>query len=89
MLNPEQSVEITVLHRHGLSIRAIADETGYSRNTDKKYLRTEGTPPMKERAKRAEKLDTYKPYLIQRIQSAHPDWIPPHKLARRNPESGL
>lgn len=80
MLNAEQSVEITVLQRQGLSIRAIAEETGYARNTVKKYLRAEGTPPKKERAKRAEKLDSFKPYLILRIQSAHPDWIPATSL---------
>lgn len=33
MLNAEQSVEITVLHRHGMSIRALVDITGCARNT--------------------------------------------------------
>ena len=80
MLNAEQSVEITVLQRHGMSIRAIADATGYSRNTIRKYLRSDGKPTAKERAKRVEKLDTFKPYLIQRIESAKPNWIPASSL---------
>ncbi|MCH9665939.1 MAG: helix-turn-helix domain-containing protein, partial [Gammaproteobacteria bacterium] len=33
MLTEENSVEIQVLHRQGMSIRAIAKELGLSRNT--------------------------------------------------------
>ena len=80
MLNAEQSVEITVLHRHGMSIRALVDITGCARNTIRKYLRADGKPAIKERAKRVEKLDPFKPYLIQRIESAKPDWIPATSL---------
>lgn len=80
MLNAEQSVEITVLHRHGMSIRALVDITGCARNTIRKYLRSEGKPALKERAKRTEKLDPFKPYLIRRIESAKPDWIPATSL---------
>lgn len=80
MLGAEHAVEISVLQRQGLSIRAIALKTGYARNTVKKYLRAKGSPSKKERVKRAEKLDTHKPYLISRIQSAHPDWIPATSL---------
>ncbi|TYC51436.1 hypothetical protein ETQ85_24435 [Zoogloea oleivorans] len=61
MLNAEQSVEITVLHRHGMSIRALVDITGCARNTIRKYLRADGKPAVKERAKRVEKLDPFKP----------------------------
>ena len=80
MLNAEQSVEITVLHRHGMSIRALVDITGCARNTIRKYLRSDGKPAIKERAKRSEKLDPFKLYLIQRIESAKPDWIPATSL---------
>jgi transposase len=80
MLNAEQSMEITVLHRHGMSIRALADITGCARNTIRKYLRSGGKPAIKERAKRSEKLDPFKLYLIQRIESAKPDWIPATSL---------
>ena len=74
MLNAEQSMEITVLHRHGMSIRALVDITGCARNTIRKYLRSEGKPALKERAKRTEKLDPFKPYLIRRIESACKVW---------------
>ena len=80
MLNAEQSMEITVLHRHGMSIRALADITGCARNTIRKYLRSDGKPAIKERAKRSEKLDPFRLYLIQRIESAKPDWIPATSL---------
>lgn len=80
MLNAEQSVEITVLHRHGMSIRALVDITGCARNTIRKYLRSEGKPAIKERAKRTEKLDPFKSYLLRRIESAKPDWIPATSL---------
>jgi transposase len=73
-------MEITVLHRHGMSIRALADITGCARNTIRKYLRSDGKPAIKERAKRSEKLDPFKLYLIQRIESAKPDWIPATSL---------
>ncbi len=69
-----------MLHRHGMSIRALADITGCARNTIRKYLRSDGKPAIKERAKRSEKLDPFKLYLIQRIESAKPDWIPATSL---------
>jgi len=41
-------------------IRAIARETGRSRNTVRKYLRVEGTPERKPHHRRSSKLDPYK-----------------------------
>lgn len=38
MLTQEQAVEIRVLKRQGMSIRAIARETGLSRVTVRRYL---------------------------------------------------
>ena len=58
----------------------MVDITGCARNTIRKYLRSDGKPAVKERAKRVEKLDPFKPYLIQRIESAKPDWIPASSL---------
>ena len=89
MLNAEQSMEITVLHRHGMSIRALADITGCARNTIRKYLRSDGKPAIKERAKRSEKLDPFKLYLIQRIESAKPDWIPATSLLEEIQNQGF
>ncbi len=45
MLTQENSVEIQVLHRQGMSIRAIARELGLSRNTVRRYLRTQTLAP--------------------------------------------
>ncbi len=39
MLTKEAIVEIKILSRRGLSVRAIAKELGISRNTVRKYLR--------------------------------------------------
>jgi len=39
MLKAEDRMEISVLARHGSSIRAIARATGLSRNTVRRYLR--------------------------------------------------
>jgi transposase len=41
MLTQEQAVEIRVLRRRGLGLRAIARELGCSRTTVKRYLRDE------------------------------------------------
>jgi transposase len=48
------------LKAKGKSIRAIARETGLSRNTVRKYLRTQGIPEGKPYPKRGSKLDPYK-----------------------------
>jgi transposase len=39
MLTAEDRMEISVLSRHGDSIRAIAQRSGRSRNTVRRYLR--------------------------------------------------
>lgn len=60
MLTQELLVEIHVLHRQGLSIRAIAKTLNVSRNTVRKYLRDIAkTPTYSERADRASKLDPF------------------------------
>jgi transposase len=42
MLDAEERIEISVLSRHGQSIRSIARVTGRSRNTVRRYLRGGG-----------------------------------------------
>ena len=44
MLGQEGYVEIHVMHRQGMSIKAISRELGVSRNTVRRYLRS-GTVP--------------------------------------------
>jgi transposase len=48
------------LRAMGKSIRAIARETGLSRNTARKYLKAQGIPERKHHPKRGSKLDPYK-----------------------------
>jgi len=88
MLRLEGYVEIQVLRRQGLSIRAISAELGLSRNTVRKYLRTEGAPKAKERPVRVSKLEPFREYIHGRIREAHPQWIPASVLGREIAERG-
>ena len=76
MLKLEGVMEIRILHKQGLSIRAIARQLGVSRNTVREYLRSDKPPAYSPREKRSSKLDPYKPYIQERVQSARPNWIP-------------
>ena len=90
MLTQESLVEIHVLHRQGLGIRAIAKTLNVSRNSVRKYLRDMArTPTYRERADRTSKLDPFKPYLLERIAAAKPDWIPATVLFREIQEKGF
>lgn len=44
MLGQEDYVEIHVMHRQGMSIKAIGHELGLSRNTVRKYRRAAQVP---------------------------------------------
>jgi transposase len=76
MLGQEGYVEIHVMHRQGMSIRAIGRELGVSRNTVRKYLRAAQVPDAQARSAKPAKLDGYRGYLRARADAAHPDWIP-------------
>ncbi len=90
MLTQESLVEIHVLHRQGHSIRAIAKALQVSRNTVRRYLRDIAkTPTYSERSARASKLDPFKPYLVQRVSAAKPDWIPATVLFREIQQQGF
>lgn len=80
MLGLEGYVDIRVLHRQGQSIKAIARELGVSRNTVRKYLRTDQVPEFNRCSTRPSKLDPFKGYLQDRVAAAHPDWIPARVL---------
>ena len=81
MLVTEEAVEIRVLRRQGKSIREIARMLELSRNTVRRYLRSERVPHYQREA-RAGKLDSYKQYLAERVKAAAPDWIPATVLLR-------
>ncbi len=76
MLGQEGYVEIHVMHRQGVSIKAIGRELGISRNTVRKYLRSETVLSTQVRPTKPTKLDGYRGYLKARVAAARPDWIP-------------
>lgn len=81
-------MEIRVLARQGLSIRQIAQRMGCSRNTVRRYLREPDAATYRPRAARPTKLEPFEAYLIERIASARPDWIPATVLFREIRERG-
>ena len=81
MLVAEEAVEIRVLRRQGKNIREIARMLDVSRNTVRRYLRSEGLPHY-EREAPPSKLDPYKHYIDGRVRAAAPDWIPATVLLR-------
>ncbi len=69
-------MDIHVRVAQGQSLRKIAREFGISRNTVKHHLQKQGMPTYAKRSKQPSKLAPFKPYLLQRIELAKPDWIP-------------
>jgi transposase len=89
MLTQKTLVKIHVLHRHGESLRAIAQKLGVSRNTVRRYLRALSVAPSyPERTQRATKLNSYRDYLLARIDAAKPYWIPATVLLREIQDRG-
>src|ERR1700753_4501430 len=88
MVGGEAALEIRVLHRRGKGIREIARETGSSRNTVRRYVRDERAARYKPRPLRATKLDPFRDYVIERLRSAAPEWIPASVLLRELRERG-
>ena len=83
MLKAEEQMELVVLKKHGESIRGLTRSTGRSRNTVRRYLRGgDAAAIRKPGPKRAEKLDPYKNYIIERMAAAAPDVIPAAVLLR-------
>lgn len=76
MLVREQCMEISILHRQGLSNRKIAKLMGISRNTVKKYLASLKPSIYKTRPLQPTKLSPYHDYLKQRVRAAFPEWLP-------------
>ena len=88
MLTQEHAVEIRVLARQGVKVRAIARELGVSRNTVRRYLKDSQAKRYGPRAPRARKLTSFEAYLQARVRAAHPRWIPATVLLREITERG-
>ncbi|MCB1647218.1 MAG: IS21 family transposase [Pseudomonadales bacterium] len=82
MLKWDRSMEVKILHQQGMSIRAFSQITGHSRNTVRKYLRSDDPPRYGPRIPRQGKLEPYKGYLEQRVEAALPHRIPSPVLYR-------
>ncbi len=89
MVTFEIVMEIKILHKQGMSSRAIARELGLSRNTVKRYLQAKSEPPKyTPRPAVASLLDEYRDYIRQRIADAHPYKIPATVIAREIRDQG-
>ena len=88
MLTREEGMEISILHRQGHSIRAIARETGVSRNTVRRYLAGKQAGSYGPRAPQPSKLAVHAPYILARIESAKPARLTAVALLRELEERG-
>jgi transposase len=70
MLTAEDRMELEVRMKHGAGIRELARVTGSSRNTVRRYLREgEAAAVRKPAPRRAEKLDPFKAYIVDRVKA--------------------
>jgi transposase len=76
------------MHRQGQSVRSIAKELGCSRTTVRRYVLEAGSARYGPREPRRCKLDPYKAYMLERVSSAKPHWIPATVLLREISERG-
>jgi len=83
MLTEEGIMEIRILSRRGMSIRAIARELNISRNTVRKYLRGEAVKtPARRGPGRPRKLAPYEDWIRRRVERAAPIRLPSTVLHR-------
>ncbi|MFA7431775.1 MAG: IS21 family transposase [Rhodospirillaceae bacterium] len=83
MLTKEAIMEIKLLARQGLGLRAIARALRISRNTVKRYLRGEAVrPPGARGPGRPRKLEPYEAWLKRRVEGAAPVRLPATVLHR-------
>ncbi|MDD3932247.1 MAG: IS21 family transposase [Methanoculleus sp.] len=67
MFTVEEFFVIRDLHHQGLNLSQISRETGYHRNTVRKYLAAQTMPTPASRRPQPSKLDAYKDYIQNRI----------------------
>lgn len=86
MINQELWMDLKLLSRQGMSIRAIARKTGLSRNTVRKALSTKSAPRYKARPARDRKIDPWLDYLRDQLESR--PWIPASQLKTEIEQQG-
>ena len=69
MLDLQDFLTLKELREQELSYSEIARRTGFSRKTIRKYINSEALPVVKKRAPKSSKLDDYRGYIIQRLNS--------------------
>jgi transposase len=82
LISTEEVMEVKVMARQGASIRQIAKQTQLSRNTVRRYLREPMAAVRQPAPIRTNKLDCFKAYIADRIEAAHPHWIPATVMLR-------
>ena len=63
MISQEVWMDLKLLHRQGMSVRAIARTTGFSRQAVRRALQQTVPPTYKPRPVKPGKLDSFKDYL--------------------------
>lgn len=77
MVTFENVMEIHILHKRGMSIRSIASQLGISRNTVRKYLKSQQEQPVyTPRPRPVSLLDPYREYISKRIADSTPYRLP-------------
>jgi len=70
-------MEVHILHKQGMTIRAISRQLGLSRNTVRKNLYAKDEKPTYHKSKAAvSKLDDYRNYIRKRLNDTLPIWLP-------------
>jgi transposase len=80
MLTQEFWMDLKLLSRQGMSIRAIARQMGLSRNTVRRALAAKTPPGYKPRPAQERKIDRFLDYLGEQLEGR--PWIPAAQLAR-------
>lgn len=89
MVTFETVMEIHILHKRGMSIRSIASQLGVSRNTVRKYLKSQETQPVySPRPKADSLLDPHRDYILKRLAEAQPWRLPATVIYREIREQG-
>jgi len=89
MISTEELMTIKILHKQGHSKRSIAKQLGASRNTVTKHLSKDADKPSYQpRPDVGHKLDPYKSYIKERIESAMPIHLSAVVILREIKEKG-